>query len=62
MMLKTVVHALKATIQILNIILSKDKLITFVYIRKFILCQLLFALAELNMYAAFRAPESDIFY
>ena len=57
-----VVKVLKDIIEQLNTILSKDKLITFPHVRKFILSQLCLQQLELCVYGAFRSPEDDLFY
>ena len=46
----------------LQIIDEKDRLITFKYIRSMIINIVMFNDIEYNLYAAFRAPEDDIFY
>ena len=52
----TVVKTLREMIEQLQLILQKDKLITFVHIRRFILLELHFSSLELLLYSAFRAP------
>ena len=59
---QVIIKTLKDIIEQMNTILSKDKLITFPHIRKFILSQLAFAQIEICLYGAFRAPEDDLFY
>lgn len=57
-----VVKTLRETIEQLNTILSRDRLVQFMHVRKFILSVLTFMTIEISLYAAFQTPEDDLFY
>ena len=56
LVMHVVVKTLQEIVSQLNIILQKDKLVTFDPIRKFILLKLHFSSLELVLYSAFKAP------
>ena len=56
LVLMAVVKTLREMIEQLQLILQKDKLITFVHIRRFILLELHFASLEILLYSAFCTP------
>ena len=57
-----IVKTLRDIIEQLNTIISKERLVPFSLIRKFILSQLHFQMAEVQLFAAFAAPEDELFY